>query len=86
MNNILKLCIKSSLGMSNMICFASVLKPHQQDAIPYVKRKVSKDAKLTTFDVPEDDLIHDLKITFVFYKTGSNLNQGRVRETFVHMN
>jgi hypothetical protein len=57
---------------------------HPPDAIPYVKCRVSTDAKLTTFDIPEDDFIHNLRILFVFYKTGSNLNQGRIRQTFVH--
>jgi hypothetical protein len=53
--------------------------PHPPEAITYVKCKVSTDAKLTTFGIPEDDFVHDLRILFKFYKTGSNLNQGTIR-------
>lgn len=53
--------------------------PHPPDTIPYVKCRVSSEAKLTTFDIPEDDFIHGLRISFIFYNTGSNLNQGRIR-------
>lgn len=57
--------------------------PHPPDSISYVKCRVSTDAKLNTFDIPEDDFIHDFRILFMFYKMESNLNQGRIRQTFV---
>jgi hypothetical protein len=41
--------------------------PCPPDAISYVKCRGSKDAKLNTFDIPEDDFIHDFRILFMVY-------------------
>jgi hypothetical protein len=39
---------------------------------------VSIDAKPIMLKLPEDDFIYNLRILFVFYRMGSNLDQGRM--------